>query len=87
MTKDIRENSPLPGWELTNDGATASNVNARTLIRGLEKLGAEKLYWGGCRYNKIEDRQRAIRAKIERSNPPRSARRRRQQSSANQSPA
>jgi hypothetical protein len=68
---DGNKSPPLPGWELTNDGARAAGVHQRTLIADLNKIGADVLYYGGRRHNKVADRDRAIRARIQRRSPPR----------------
>ena len=60
---------PLPGWEPTVVAAADTGTHARTLIKALEKVGADVMYWGGVRFNKTVDRERAIRARIERRNP------------------
>jgi hypothetical protein len=73
---DNIKSPPLPGWEATNDGAAAVDVHQRSLIRELNAIGADVLYWGGRRYNRIADRESVIRARIQRRNPPRRARRR-----------
>jgi hypothetical protein len=62
---------PLREWEATNHGAAETGVHPRSLIRELNKMGADVLYWGGRRYNKKADRERVIRARIQRRNPPR----------------
>jgi hypothetical protein len=72
---DNIKSSPLPGWEATNDGAAAVGVHQRSLIRKLNEIGADVLYWGGRRHNKVADRERVIRNRIQRRNPPRRARR------------
>jgi hypothetical protein len=66
---------PLPGWEATNDAADDCGVHQRTLIKGLNEIGAAVLYWGGKRHNKTADRESVIRNRIQRRNPPRRARR------------
>jgi len=76
MSDSVNNPSPLPGWEETNEGAAIVGAHPRSLIRELNKIGADVLYWGGRRHNKISDRQRAIRARIQRRNPPRAVRRR-----------
>jgi hypothetical protein len=65
---------PLPGREATNDGADLVDTHPRSLIRELNRIGADVLYWGNRRYNKISDRERAIRSRIRRRNPPRRSR-------------
>jgi len=69
MSNPIKQ-PPLPGWEWTNDGARESGVHQRTLIGKLKAIGAEYVYWGNRRANKIEDRLRAIRKQVRRPNPP-----------------
>jgi hypothetical protein len=74
MSDNIKS-APLPGWERTKDGATESGCEQRALINELNKIGADVLYWGGYRHNKVADRERVIRNRIQRRNPPRRARR------------
>jgi hypothetical protein len=80
---DIIKSSPLAGWERTNDAAREVGVQVRSLIGMLNAIGADVLYLGNHRHNKINDRERAIRNRIQRRNPPRRARRQsRQQNQA-----
>jgi hypothetical protein len=73
MPDDIKP--PLPGWEATTPAAAEHGVHVRTLVRNLEEMGAEFMYWGGMRFNKAADRERMLRARIQRRNQPRRARR------------
>jgi len=59
-------------WEPTRDAAAKVGCrHPRSLIEALNAINAEVVYIGGRRYNRIDDRAKAIGARIRRRNPPR----------------